>query len=135
MTGPYLLDANIFIAALREHPAVLRRMAETSTDHFRLSAVVLGELEFGAEKSAYGERNRKRLAEMVLTIPFVGLDRDSVHNYAQLRAFLDRQGTPIGANDMWIAAQALSIGATLVTDNEREFRRVPDLKVENWLRD
>jgi tRNA(fMet)-specific endonuclease VapC len=57
----------------------------------------------------------------------------TTRHYALVRAHLERQGTPIGANDTWIAAQALTIGATLVTDNEREFSRVPGLPLENWL--
>ena len=94
---------------------------------------MLGELEFGAEKSEHGERNRARLATLVQRLPLVGIDSDTTRHYAQIRTRLERQGTPIGANDTWIAAQALAIDATLVTDNEREFSRVPGLTVENWL--
>ncbi len=99
----------------------------------RLSAIVLGELEFGAEKSAYGERNPARLAALAQRLPLVGVDYETTRHYGRVRALLERQGTPIGANDTWIAAQALAIDATLVTDNEREFSRVPDLPLENWL--
>ena len=94
---------------------------------------VLGELTFGAEKSAYGQRNRARLAELAQRLPLVGIEAETTRHYAQVRALLERQGTPIGANDTWIAAQALAVGATLVTDNVREFSRVPALPLENWL--
>lgn len=128
-----LLDTNILIAALKKHPRVCERLETLPLSSMRLSATVLGELEFGAEKSAHGERNRARLALLTQRLPMVGIDAETTRSYALVRAFLERQGTPIGANDTWIAAQALTIDATLVTDNQREFSRVPDLSVENWL--
>ena len=75
---------------------------------------MLGELEFGAEKSTQGDRNRARPATLAQRLPLVGIDYDTTRHYAQVRALLERQGTPIGANDTWIAAQALTINATLV---------------------
>jgi tRNA(fMet)-specific endonuclease VapC len=129
----YLLDTNIVIAALKGHPKVQERLEALPLSTMRLSAVVLGELEFGAEKSAHGERNRARLAALAQRLPLVGIDYETTRHYAQVRALLERQETPIGANDTWIAAQALTINATLVTDNEREFSRVPGLLLENWL--
>jgi tRNA(fMet)-specific endonuclease VapC len=94
---------------------------------------VLGELETGVEDSARVEHNRVRLNEAVEGFEVILLDAAAARRYAQVRAVLERQGTPIGANDLWIAAQALSIGAILVTDNMREFQRVPGLALENWL--
>jgi tRNA(fMet)-specific endonuclease VapC len=129
----YLLDTNIVIAALKGHGEIRRRLESEELSAIRLSAIVLGELEFGAEKSAYGERNRARLSALAGRLVLVGVDHGTTRHYGQIRALLERQGTPIGANDMWIAAQALAIGATLVTDNVREFSRVPGLRVENWL--
>lgn len=129
----YLLDTNIVIAALKGQPEVRERLEALTINEMRLSAIVLGELEFGAEKSAHGERNRARLAALAERLPLVGIDATTTRHYAQVRALLERQGTPIGANDTWIAAQALAIKATLVTDNEREFLRVPGLLLENWL--
>ena len=122
------------IAALKGDSAVRERLESLPLSTMRLSAIVLGELEFGAEKSAHGERNRARLATLAERLPLVGIDYDTTRHYAQTRTRLERQGTPIGANDTWIAAQALAINATLVTDNEREFSRVPGLSLENWLR-
>lgn len=133
MANLYLLDTNILIAALRRRPEVAQRLESVPLSSMRLSAIVLGELEFGAEKSEHGERNRARLATLVQRLPLVGVDYDTTRHYAQVRTRLERQGTPIGANDTWIAAQALAIDAILVTDNEREFSRVPGLAVENWL--
>jgi tRNA(fMet)-specific endonuclease VapC len=129
----YLLDTNILIAALKGQMEVQSRLETMPLSAIRLSAIVLGELEFGAEKSARSERNRARLAVLVQRLELVGIDHDVTRHYAKVRAMLERQGTPIGANDTWIAAQALAINAVLVTDNEREFSRVPSLPIENWL--
>ena len=133
MAALYLLDTNILIAALKGRPEVQRRLETVPLSAMRLSVIVLGELEFGAEKSRHGERNRARLATLVERLPLVGIDHETTRHYAQVRSALERQGKPIGANDTWIAAQALAIDATLVTDNEREFARVPGLALENWL--
>ena len=133
MAALYPLDTNILIAALKGHPAVRARLESTPLDSLRLSTVVLGELEFGAEKSAYAERNRNRLAELTRRLPLLGLDAETAACYGRIRSHLERLGTPIGANDLWIAAQAQRHGATVVTDNLREFERVPGLGVENWL--
>lgn len=130
-----MLDTNILIAALKGQPEVRQRLEAVPLSAMRLSAIVLGELEFGAEKSIHSERNRARLAALAQRLPLVGIDYATTRHYGQVRALLERQGTPIGANDTWIAAQALAIEATLVTDNEREFSRVPGLVLENWLRD
>lgn len=133
MAALYLLDTNILIAALKGRLGVQKRLNSLPLSAMRLSTIVLGELEFGAEKSAHGERNRIRLATLAQRLPLVGIDFDTTRHYAQVRVLLERKGTPIGANDTWIAAQALTINATLVTDNEREFSRVPGLMLENWL--
>ncbi|RWB66026.1 PIN domain-containing protein [Mesorhizobium sp.] len=135
MASLYVLDTNILIAAMKGRPEVRKRLEAQQISAIRLSAIVMGELEFGAEKSAYGDRNRARLATLTRRLPLVGIDQDTIRHYAKIRAFLERHGTPIGANDTWIAAQALAINAVLVTDNEREFSRVPGLVVENWLTD
>ena len=134
MSSLYLLDTNILIAALKGLDKIRRRLESEQLSAIRLSAIVLGELEFGAEKSAYGERNRARLTALAQRLPLVGIDYSTTRHYGKIRALLERQGTPVGANDTWIASQALAIDATLVTDNEREFSRVPGLSLENWLR-
>jgi len=134
MSTRYLLDTNILIAALKGAPGVRQQLEHTPLNALLLSTVVLGELEFGAEKSAWAARNRQRLNELTERLPLLGVDASTARHYARIRAQLERQGQPIGANDLWIAAQALAADATLVTDNEGEFRRVPGLALENWLR-
>ena len=129
----YLLDTNIVIAAMKGNAAVVARLENTPLQNLVLSPVVLGELEIGAEKSAHSERNRARLAELAERLPLAVVDAETSRRYGRVRAELEQAGTPIGANDTWIAAQALALDVTLVTDNIREFSRVPGLTVENWL--
>ena len=105
----------------------------TPVNQILLSPIVLGELELGVKKNVHRARNAACSASLIEAFELVPLDGDVSHEYALLRTYLERQGTPIGANDCWIAAQGLSLGAILVTDNEREFSRVPDFLVENWL--
>ena len=129
----YLLDTNIIIAAMKGHVAVRARLECAPLSSLILSPVVLGELEFGAEKSAHSELNRRRLAELAAQIPLSMIDAEVSRCYGRIRAELERQGTPIGANDTWIAAQAQALTAVMVTDNVGEFSRVSGLAVENWL--
>jgi tRNA(fMet)-specific endonuclease VapC len=129
----WLLDTNVFIAALKAHPAVRARLERLAASDIVLSPIVLGELETGVEKSTRIEYNRARLQSVVESFEVIALDATAARHYARIRAALEGLGTPIGANDLWIAAQALSVGAVLVTDNMREFQRVPGLALENWL--
>lgn len=130
----YLLDTNIFIAALKGAAPVRARLAEVPAEALLLSPVVLGELELGVAKSAARERNAARLAAIAGELEVPAIDSGVAQHYADIRAHLERHGTPIGSNDYWIAAQARALGAVMVTDNEVEFSRVPGLVVENWCR-
>jgi len=129
----FLLDTNILIAAMKGAPVLRARLETTPLTALRLSTIVLGELEFGVEKSRYGDRNRARLAALLQSLPLLGVDVATSQHYGRIRAQLESQGQPISGNDTWIAAQALAIDAVLVTDNMREFSRVPGLVVQNWL--
>lgn len=128
----FLLDTNIVIAAMKGFAPVRARLERTLLTDLVLSPVVLGELEFGAQKSAHVERNRARIAELVAQIPVLPVDVETGRHYGEVRAMLERLGTPIGSNDTWIAAHALALDAVLVTDNMREFSRIPALSLENW---
>jgi tRNA(fMet)-specific endonuclease VapC len=127
----FLLDTNIISAILDspESPAA-RRYDERVSNCFT-SIIVAGELRFGIAKrpDRHSTRKAAELLEDLLVLPF---ESPADEHYGRLRAHLELGGTPIGANDMFIAAHALALDATLVTANEREFRRVPGLKVENW---
>ena len=96
------------------------------------SIIVAGELRFGARKRG-SERLTERVEQLLEVIPVLPLDAEVDHHYASIRLALEQAGTPIGPNDLWIAAQARAAGLCLVTDNIGEFGRVVDLRVENWL--
>ena len=129
----YMLDTNICIYAIKKKPAeVLERLKMNLERGLCISAITLAELEHGVKKSAYPEKPEPPLMQFlsVLTVlPFV--DIASVE-YGKICAYLQKQGTPIGVMDMLIAAHAKAEGMILVTNNVREFERVPDLTVENW---
>lgn len=130
----YLLDTNMFIAAMKGAIPVRQRLSQTPLNALILSPIVLGELQVGVAKSNAPIKNAERLQSVIAHLELVPLDAKVSTHYATIRAELERRGTPIGANDFWIAAQALALGVIVVTDNENEFKRVPGLRVENWLR-
>lgn len=116
------------------HGQTARRVAEVGQDNVATSIIVAAELRFGAERRSSARLTRQ--IELVLsTLPTLPLGEDADRHYARVRTDLERRGLPIGSNDLLIAAHALALGATLVTDNVREFARVEGLAVENWLRE
>ena len=102
----YLLDTNILIAAMKGVERVREKLEATPLSELVLSPVVLGELELGVEKSQHREKNAARLARIVDSLQLTPLDAEASRHYGAIRAQLERLGTPIGANDYWIAAQA-----------------------------
>ena len=132
------LDTNICIAAIRGHARVAARLLAHGS-RVRLPFVVVAELRFGIEKAqALGqpaEAAQQRLEEFLLRLPDIVPLTDAVlTSYARIRARLEIAGKPIGANDLWVAAQAIAEDALLVSANTREFSRVPNLRLENWLK-
>ncbi|NBD95655.1 MAG: PIN domain-containing protein [Gammaproteobacteria bacterium] len=123
----------MLIAAIKGRSPVREKLETTDASRLLISPIVLGELLTGVEKSQRRSSNRKRLLDVLSGLQMVEIEPEVAVTYGQLRAKLESAGTPIGANDLWIAAHALTLDAILVTDNEREFRRVPGLNVENWL--
>ncbi|ATG89751.1 type II toxin-antitoxin system tRNA(fMet)-specific endonuclease VapC [Methylomonas koyamae] len=134
MASRYLLDTNIciYIAKYRP-PAVRERFARHSASELAMSVITLGELRFGAEKSQARDRAITAIDELTGLIPICDLPETAGEHYGQIRAELQKIGQPIGNNDLWLAAHARSQEWVLVTNNEREFLRVPDLRVENWV--
>ena len=132
MADAYLLDTCTIIAALKGEPrSLLNRLTSLAPNRLHLSSLVLAELLYGAEKS-----QRMRSALDVVTHGFTALpflDTDATA-YGRIRAALERKGASIGPLDLLIAAQAVARDLVLVTDNLREFRRVPGLRCENWTR-
>ena len=131
-----MLDTNICIAIIkRKPPQALERFAAYKVGDIGISWVTLAELEFGVAKSRHLEKNRTALEEFVLPLEVASFDREAARVYGQVRATLEKEGTPIGALDMMIGAHALALGATLATNNTREFSRIRGLTVVDWLDD
>src|SRR5262245_24883724 len=129
----YMLDTNVCVDIMRERsPKAMQRLRTMRPDDVCVSAVTLSELDYGACRSSDPERNRLLTAEFMTPIDVVSYDDACAPHYGLIRALLESKGTPIGPLDTMIAAHALTLNATLVTNNAREFRRVPDLRVENW---
>lgn len=130
----YLLDTNI-VSDLLKNPdsRVADRVHSLPQGQLCTSVIVAAELRYGIAKRG-GRRLTGRVSEFLDTIEVVALDVPVDRIYGDLRATLERAGRLIGPNDLFIAAQALALGCTLVTDNEREFSRIPGLAFENWLR-
>ncbi len=129
----YLLDTNILSDLIRQPAGRIRdRIAECGEERICTSIVVASELRFGAAKKG-SARLTAQMEAVLGAIGVLPLDEPADRHYAEIRQALEQAGTPIGGNDLLIAAHALALGRTLVTANEGEFRRVPGLMVENWL--
>ncbi|MFT4045076.1 MAG: type II toxin-antitoxin system VapC family toxin [Solimonas sp.] len=129
----FLLDTNICIYIRQKRPPeVLSRFEKLKVGDAVLSVVTYGELLYGAQKSKQREVALARLADLVSLIPVLELPAEAADEYGKIRAALEVKGEIIGGNDLWIAAHAKAEGLIVVTNNEREFKRVPGLKVQNW---
>lgn len=128
----YLLDTNIVIYTLNDRPAKVRAAFKQHAGEMCLSSISLGELIYGAEKSAQVERNLGVIEGLAARLTIQPFDAQAAMHFGQLRAELARSGRLIGPYDMMIAGQARALGLILVTNNRREFDRVPGLRVENW---
>ena len=127
-----LLDTNICIYIINQKPAaVLERFKEFGTGEIGISSIVAAELAFGVQKTG-SMRNKEALNLFLVPLSIVPFDAGCVWAYGTLRAQLEKLGQPIGALDTMIAAQALALDLPLVTNNQKEFSRVPGLKLENW---
>ena len=130
----YMLDTNICIYAIKKKPeGVLERLRSELDSGICISSVTLAELRFGVEKSLYPERNTVALSQFLVPLNVLPFDDTAAVEYGRICAFLQRKGTPIGTMDMLIAAHAKTVGIPLVTNNTKEFERVPDLLLENWV--
>ena len=135
MATRYLLDTDICIyVRLADRPALRQRFEKLALDEAVLSVITYGELLYGAAKSAAPASSIERIEKFVQTLRILPLQPDVARIYGTVRGDLARTGTVIGPHDLWIAAHALTENLTLVTNNEREFRRIKTLKIENWAR-
>lgn len=130
----YLLDTDIVVYLMhRRSEAVAAKFARLRPVEVAISCVAFGELRYGAEKSAQRETSMVLLTRLLDRIAVLPLGGSASEAYGRVRAALEAKGTPLGNNDLWIAAHALAANLTLVTNNVREFARVPGLKLENWV--
>lgn len=129
-----LLDTNICIYLIRgKLPDVVAHLQRQPADSIGISVITLAELRLGVSRSRDPGRNRVALAHFLAPIQVMPFDVHAAEAYGEVRAALERVGTPIGPLDTLIAAHAISLNVAVVTDNEREFRRVSGLEVENWV--
>jgi tRNA(fMet)-specific endonuclease VapC len=129
-----MLDTNICIYIIKQQPiTVLNRFLEYQIGDIGISSITLSELRYGVAKSTHQEKNSRALDEFIIPLEIIPFDDEAAHAYGNIRAVLEKAGTPIGAMDMLIAAHALSLGIPLVTNNTREFVRIPALTIIDWL--
>lgn len=129
----FLLDTNICIYVMKgSFSALGERIASTSPADVGISSITAGELLFGAEKSQHRAKTKARLDSFLSNVEVLPFDQEAAKHYGPIRSALEKKGTPIGPLDVLIAAHARSLGFTLVTNNVREFNRVPGLLVVNW---
>jgi tRNA(fMet)-specific endonuclease VapC len=134
-TPRYLLDTDICIYISKHRPAeVLHRFRKLRPGEVAMSVITHGELSYGAWKSSRSAEALAALAELSTLIPVLAVGPSVGEQYGQIRSQLESSGRLIGNNDLWIAAHARALGIVLVTNNEKEFSRVPGLVVENWVK-
>jgi tRNA(fMet)-specific endonuclease VapC len=130
----YMLDTNICIYLIKNNPPQVRPHFERlQPGEILLSSIVLAELMYGISKSQYKNRNLAALELFLMPLEIVQLDMAAAEKYGDIRAILEQSGRTIGGNDLLIAAHAISLDATLITNNEKEFARVSGLRLENWV--
>jgi tRNA(fMet)-specific endonuclease VapC len=131
----YLLDTNICIYLINEkHESVLAKFKTLKVGDVGLSSITFAELMYGVHNSRHQVKNHEALQEFTLMLEIASFDEEAAVHYGDIRAYLEKKGIPIGALDLMIAAHARSMGVTLVTNNKKEFARVPELSLENWVR-
>ena len=130
----FLLDTNICIYIIKQKPPqVLEKFKAYQVGDIGISSITVGKLQYGVQKSQFLVKNQQALTQFLLPLTVVDFNRDAAIIYGDIRAELEKNGTPIGSLDTLIATHALSLDITLVTNNLKEFNRVPGLKLENWV--
>jgi tRNA(fMet)-specific endonuclease VapC len=129
----YLLDTNIVIYVLKRRPKEVLDIFNANASRMAISSITLSELMYGAEKSLNTDKNLEAVEEFVSHLEVLPYDAKASQHYGQIKAALEKKGQIIGENDIHIAAHAISHGFILVSNNVREFKRVPNLALENWV--
>ena len=129
----FLLDTNICIYIIKQKPPkVLQKFDTYQVGDIGISSITVAELEFGVHKSKFFTKNQQALSQFLLPLEIMNFDLAAANVYGDIRATLEKQGTPIGSLDTLIAAHALSLQVTLITNNVKVFSCVPNLKLDNW---
>jgi len=129
----YMLDTHIVIYVIKRRPIEVLERFNANVGRTVISTITLAELFHGSEKSAFPERNLRTVEDFVSRLDVLNYDAKAAFHYGAIRAELEKNGTPIGLNDLHIAAHARSAALTLVSNNLREFSRVNGLICENWI--
>ncbi|MBN1625678.1 MAG: type II toxin-antitoxin system VapC family toxin [Deltaproteobacteria bacterium] len=130
----YMLDTDICIYIIKKKPAqVLQRLKKSAISDIAISSITLSELEYGIAKSSQPEQNRAALIGFLAPLEIVHFDEKAAFHYGKIRSLLESEGKMIGAMDLLIASHARSLSLTLVTNNVKEFKRIPKLQLENWV--
>ncbi|WP_462323665.1 type II toxin-antitoxin system tRNA(fMet)-specific endonuclease VapC [Desulfoplanes sp.] len=131
----YLIDTNICIYIMNKKPIrVIQKFKDQDIGQLGISSITVSELCYGVYKSSYPKKNMERLEEFLTPFEILSYDDHASIYYGEIRSYLESKGNSIGPLDLLIAAHALSENLVLVTNNEKEFQRIPFLTVENWAR-
>jgi tRNA(fMet)-specific endonuclease VapC len=131
----FLLDTNICIYIIKKKPSeVLQKFQSLRSETVAVSSITVAELKYGIYKSQFPEKNQTALNQFLYPLQIIKFNESAADYYGEIRADLEKRGQVIGAMDMLIAAHALSLDIILVTNNSKEFSRIPHLKIENWLK-
>jgi tRNA(fMet)-specific endonuclease VapC len=130
----YMLDTNICIYLIKKQPQhVLSKFKSLNIGDICISSITYAELMYGVEKSQHHQKNKMALDEFILPLDIISFDDECACHYGRIRSYLERKGTPIGPLDLMIAAHAQCLNFTLITNNVKEFDRVPNLTIEDWV--
>jgi len=129
----FMLDTNTCIYLIKQKSRnLLKRFNNHSVGDIGISSITLAELQYGVAKSLYVDKNREALAEFILPLEIADFDEKAAESYGTVRTGLEKAGKPVGSMDMLIGAHALSLDVTVITNNIKEFRKIKNLKVEDW---
>ena len=129
----YLIDTNICIYIINKRPAaVIRKFKQFELGEIGISTITVSELQYGVAKSTYRKKNEVRLEEFLAPLEILTYDQTAARVYGDIRFQLEKRGRPIGPLDLLIAAHAISQDLVLITNNDKEFKRIKKLQIENW---
>jgi len=129
----YLIDTNICIYMMNKRPAeIIKKFKQFELGEIGISIITVSELQYGVAKSTYRKKNEVRLEEFLAPFEILTYDQTAAKVYGDIRFQLEKRGQPIGPLDLLIAAHAISQDMVLITNNEKEFRRIKKLKIDNW---